>query len=246
MREGLYELSIFHSRQKSVRQNFTVKGYTVLADLGRFEGRSYRLGFFHRFDRADFSLIADAAKSPLATAIAYLYKERGLAADKVFLLGHPRIFGYVFNPVSFFFYYNKGKHVATVAEVNNTFGEQKHFVVLASQNNFLAQKNFYVSPFLSPFSDFSMRITPPDEELKIGINTQGVSGIELVAKMAGVRRDLTRANLIRLFFKYPLHTLRAIALIHWFALKLFVRRVPFFSKAAVDAAVLHKNFRGEQ
>ncbi len=245
MREGIYELEIFHARGNPVRQKFNIHGYNLLIDVARFDRGNNRLGFGHRFERRDFSLIAKDSAPAIDQALAYLREHSTLVADQVFLLAHPRICGYVFNPVSFFFYCNKGIHTATAVEVNNTFGEQKHFLLPASEKVAIERKDFYVSPFISPFSDFHMRIFAPADKLAIGIHTHSKKGVELVAEMRGNRRDLRLRNLMRLFLKYPFHTVRVIVLIHWYALKLFVRRVPFFPKAAADAAVLHNNLRSQ-
>lgn len=244
MTEGIYELDIFHARTKPVAQRFNIKGYNVFVDVARFD-EGGALGFFHQLKRRDFSLFNDAAKTATEAALEFLHSRSGIAADRVYLLAHPRIFGYVFNPVSFFFYYEAQRHVATVIEVNNTFGEQKHFIQSATVKKSAARKDFYVSPFISPFAEFRMRIEPPGEGLTIGIHTHGKSDIELVAEMRGVRRPLTKTQLVRMFFKYPLHTVRVIVLIHWFALKLFFKRVPHYPKDGADAAVLHQNLRSQ-
>lgn len=244
MTEGVYELDIFHARTKPVAQRFNIKGYNVFVDVARFD-QGGALGFFHTLKRRDFSLFSDAAKGAAENALDFLRIRTGITAERVFLLAHPRVFGYVFNPVSFFFYYKSGRHVATVIEVNNTFGEQKHFIQPGAVKKSAARKDFYVSPFVSPFAEFRMRIEPPGEMLTIGIHTHGASGTELAAEMRGVRRALTKAQLVRMFFKYPLHTVRVIVLIHWFALKLFFKRVPHFPKDGADAAVLHQNLRSQ-
>lgn len=246
MTEGAYELEVFHARTKPVRQKFTIHGYCLFIDVARFDGNSAGLGFLHNFCRRDFSLLRDTTKSATGAAMAYLREHAAISADHVFLLANPRILGYVFNPVSFFFFYKAGAHVATVVEVNNTFGEQKHFVLSDTGKRVAATKNFYVSPFISPLADFHLNITAPEEKLAIGIHTHGSAGVELVAEMRGKRRPLNRAHLIRLFLKYPLHTLRVIILIHWYALKLLAARVPFFPKATADAAIAHADLRSSR
>lgn len=245
MREGIYEVEIMHVRAKPARQRFKIRGYTFFTDVARFDAGGVLPGLFHRFRRGDFSLLRSGGVSAVGSALGFLRQESGIAADAVYLLANPRILGYVFNPVSFFFFYRSGAHVATVVEVNNTFGEQKHFVMPSAKPEAAARKDFYVSPFISPFAQFKMRIAAPTESLDIGIHTHGEAGAELVAEMYGEVRPLTGAQVMRLFFKYPLHTVRVIVLIHWFALRLLLRRVPFFPKATADAAVIHQNLRSQ-
>lgn len=244
MKPGIYEVEIFHSRSMPVAQKFTVRGYTLLVDLKTLDSSGGLKMGMHQIRRGDFSLLADSTLSPTTAALAFLQRKTGISADQVFLLANPRIMGYVFNPVSFFFCLSNSIHVATIVEVNNTFGEQKHYVVPASAAAQSEQKNFYVSPFLSAFAEFRMKLKAPGDLLEIGIHTLSGNGTELVAEMRGQRHELTRLNLLRFFLKYPFHTVRVIVLIHWYALRLFLRGVPFYPKAAADAAIIHAELRG--
>ncbi len=251
MIEGVYSLQIFHQRREPVEQKFTVSGYTLFVDVDRFDVQAGTglLGFakkrLHSFRRRDFSLLANSALSAKACALQFLKAHSGIVADSVFLLANPAIFGYVFNPVSFFFCYSGGHHVATIVEVNNTFAQQKHYVVPAGEKP-LAQKNFYVSPFISAFSDFKMRLEPPSDQLSIGIHTQKQGKAELMAEMRGRRAALTDLNLLLAFIKYPFYTLRVMALIHWYALRLMLKGVPFYPKQNTDAAILHAEMRSSK
>ena len=222
----------------------------LCVNLSRFDGQANPLrllGFdrhrLHNFRRGDFSLIADKRRSAQQAALDYLEKSTALNADSVFMLATPAICGYNFNPVSFFFCYRRGEHVATIVEVNNTFGEQKHFILAAAAVNATARKDFYVSPFISPFDNFRMRIVPPSERLSIGIHTVSRRGTELKAELAGKSLRLSDGTLLKLFIRYPLHTVRVIFLIHWYALKLFFRGVPHYAKANADAAIVHATLR---
>lgn len=250
MEERAYEVDIWHERRSPVKESFALRGYMLCVNLARFdgEGRPLRLlGFdrsrLHNFRRRDFSLIADRGLSARQAALDYLQKHTTLKADTVFLLATPAICGYNFNPVSFFFCYKRGDHVATIVEVNNTFGEQKHFILPATAVNVEARKDFYVSPFISAFDNFQMRIAAPADRLSIGIHTVNSRGTELKAELSGRSLSLTDTTLFKLFIRYPLHTVRVIVLIHWYALKLFFRGVPHYAKANADAAIIHSTLR---
>lgn len=250
MDECAYEVNVWHERKEPVKLTFTLRGYMLCVDLSRFDGagRPLRLlGFgsrrLHNFRRKDFSLIADMRQSAHDAAVEYLRANTGIRADRVYLLANPGICGYVFNPVSFFFCYFGGSFVATIVEVNNTFGEQKHFILPAEVPEATEKKNFYVSPFISPLADFKMRIAEPHAQLAIGIHTVSRRGTELKAELSGKNLPLTDATLLKMFFKYPFHTFRVIALIHWYALKLFFHGVPHYAKASADAAIVHANLR---
>lgn len=250
MEERAYEVDIWHERTAPVKQVFALKGYMLFVNVQRFDQNinSLRLlGFdrarLHNFRRRNFLLIADKQFTAQDSALAFLQNKAGIRADSVYLLANPAICGYVFNPVSFFFCYREKNLVATIVEVNNTFGEQKHFILPATRSEAVEPKKFYVSPFISPFADFKMRIAAPGDNLSIGIHSTSGKGIELKAELSGKGRTLNDASLIRLFLKYPFHTVRVIILIHWYAVKLFFRGVPHYAKASADAAIVHANLR---
>lgn len=253
MLEGIYETEIIHARHKPVRQKFAVRGYSLCVDVGRFDGAgnplhllSFTRPAWHRFRRKDFSLLADKRRSAVGCVRAFLQEKTGIIADQFFLLAHPAIAGYIFNPVSFFFCFARDKHVATIVEVNNTFGEQKHFILPGSEPRARARKNFYVSPFITPFADFSMKILPPAEKLDITINTVQKDQPELLAYMRGRRFTLSDWQLLKFALKYPIYTVKVIVLIHYYALRLFLRGVPFFPKKNSDAAIMHSELRSRR
>ncbi|GAB4423879.1 MAG: DUF1365 domain-containing protein [Turneriella sp.] len=253
MREGIYETKITHVRHKPERQSFTVRGYSLCVDVSRFDGAGDRLRLlsfvrpaWHRFRRRDFSLLADTSLSAVACARNFLRAKTGIDADRFFLLAHPAIAGYIFNPVSFFFCLAGEKHVATIVEVNNTFGEQKHYILPGSDAKARYRKNFYVSPFISPFADFAMQIPQPGDNLEITINTVGAESPELLARMSGKRFSLTDLQLLKFAVKYPFYTVKVIALIHYYALRLFLQGVPYFPKKNSDAAIIHRELRSEK
>ncbi|MCS6971988.1 MAG: DUF1365 domain-containing protein [Leptospiraceae bacterium] len=246
MIEGIYETRIWHSRQRPVAQYFQVQGYMLLVDVARFDAEDFPsrlLGFrkarWHHFRRDDFTLIADTKKSAVDCAREFLFQHAGVRADQFFLLAHPAVAGYNFNPVSFFFCLRQGKHVATIVEVNNTFYEQKHYIVPAHNSQVRFKKHFYVSPFISPLDDFIMQIPLPNETLDIRIDTLQGNSPELLAGLSGKRYPLCDRWLLWFAIKYPFHTLRVITLIHYYALKLFLRKVPYFRKKSADAAIVH-------
>ncbi len=253
MLEGIYETRVIHARHKPVRQVFQVRGYSLFVDVARFDGSGTRLRLlsfsgcaWHRFRRTDFSLLSDQSRSAVDCVKKYLREKARIQADRFFLLAHPAIAGYNFNPVSFFFCLSGEKHVATIVEVNNTFGEQKHFVLPGSGIKNCARKNFYVSPFISPFTDFAMHVRPPTTNLDITINTMRSESPELLARMSGTRFALNDVQLLKFALKYPFYTVKVIVLIHYYALRLFLKGVPFFPKKTADAAIVHTELRSSR
>lgn len=162
-----------------------------------------------------------------------------LAGGRVVLVTLPRVLGYLFNPVSFYFCYDRqGAPVAALAEVTNTFKEMKPYFLgpdrRAGDEAFALRtpKHFYVSPFADVDVAFDFRLPPPGERLAIQIDDYIGEERTLTSTLTGPRRELTGPRLAWYALKYPLITLKVITLIHWHALLLWLKRVPWFAKAA--------------
>jgi len=179
-----------------------------------------------------------------------------LTGGRVVLLTLPRVFGYLFNPVSFYFCYDAaGTCVASLAEVTNTFKEMKpYFLGPATRSSPSAPelsalssppstggsaafrlrtpKHFYVSPFSDVDTAFDFNLRVPGERLSIQIDDYVGADRTLTSTLAGPRRELTASRLAWFTLKYPAITLRIIALIHWHAARLWFRRLPWYAKAA--------------
>jgi len=194
-----------------------------------------------------------APGGPAATAaglkgrvLAYL-AERGVRLDggRVVLLTLPRVAGYLFNPVSFYFCYDAaGRPAAAIAEVTNTFREMKPYFLGpgalsgppgAEAFQSRVPKFFYVSPFSDVDVAFDFQLRAPGEGLSIRIDDYQGDQRTLASALTGRRRAFTGPRLAWYFFKYPLITLKVIALIHVHALVLRIKRVPWFAKAARPA-----------
>ncbi len=183
-----------------------------------------------------------------------------LTGGRVVLVTLPRVLGYLFNPVSFYYCYDAaGNCVASLAEVTNTFKEMKPYFLgpetrlapaasdseLSALNSQLptggngttafhrrTPKHFYVSPFSDVDTAFDFTLRTPGERLSIQIDDYIGADRTLTSTLAGPRRELTGSRLAWFSLKYPAITLRIIALIHWHAALLWLRRLPWFAKAA--------------
>jgi len=193
----------------------------------------------------DSDHLAYPASSPRASLKASLgawLADQGvdLPADaKVRLLTLPRIAGYVFNPVSFYFCTRAGgEPVCAVAEVGNTFGELKPYLVPLEPGGrdggvcrLVAPKHDYVSPFTALDVCFDFQLRLPEAGLRIAVNDVRDGRNLLVTTLTGSRRPFTDAEAVRLALRYPLVTLKVITAIHWHALRLWLKRVPWHAKS---------------
>lgn len=153
---------------------------------------------------------------------------------RIELLTNIRILGYVFNPVSFYFCFAEADELlCCLCEVGNTFGEKKLFLVEADSFGLLRdrqKKFFYVSPFTDLDQDFELNISVPQELMHIRIDTMDGDTAIVKASLTGKQTALTDANLIKLLFRYSWATVGITALIHFHALLLWLKKVPFHKK----------------
>ena len=154
-----------------------------------------------------------------------------LEISKIKLLCFPRIFGYVFNPLSIFYCYELGKLKAIMYEVKNTFNEQHTYIFLVNQKskiiNQYCDKKFYVSPFIEMETDYYFRLSEPDEQLRVLIKQTDKKDKVLVASQYGIKQDFTAKQLIINLFTHPLMTFKIIIAIHFEALRLWKKGAIF-------------------
>ncbi len=160
-----------------------------------------------------------------------------LKDGKVMLLTYPRVWGYVFNPVSFYFCFDRfGNPVCSIAEVGNTFGEIKPFLIgpddLSEEGVYrkMEKKNFYVSPFMHPDVDFDFRFRIPQNKLEIFIDDYQNGKVVLLASLIGEREPLNNRRLFWSTLEFPWMTVKIIAMIHWNAFLLWAKRIRWYRK----------------
>jgi DUF1365 family protein len=174
--------------------------------------------------------------SSLLAWIEALLHERGLPHDgEIVLQAFPRIFGYVFNPVSFWFCHDAdGALVAVLAEVNNTFGGRHHYLLhnpdgspLRDGQELRVDKAFHVSPFCDVAGGYRFRFHLARPVALARIAYDDGNGDLLLTSISGKPRAWSAAALLGAFLRMPLLTPGVIARIHWQALKLWLKGVPF-------------------
>lgn len=150
----------------------------------------------------------------------------------------PRIFGYVFNPVSFWFCHDAaGSLRAVLAEVNNTFGERHNYLIhhddlrpISRDDTLQARKVFHVSPFFPVQGSYRFRFGASNGHHSVDIDYYIGEQRQLRTRVSGQARMLDGAGLRRWLLRHPLMTFGVVLRIHWQALRLALRRVPFFRK----------------
>lgn len=161
---------------------------------------------------------------------------------RILLLAQPRILGHVFNPVSFWLCHDReGALRAVIAEVNNTYGDRHSYLChhddqrpILPEDELQARKLLHVSPFQPVEGDYAFRFDIGPDRLAIRIDYRHGNG-GLVATLSGARRPASTFSLLRAMLRRPLGSRRVLALIHWQALKLWWKGVPFAARPAPPA-----------
>ncbi len=242
LKSCLYECSVTHQRLRPFKYGFRHRVFTFCLDLDEIaqisrESRLFRhnrAGVFSFYDSDHLGFQSENLRERVE---AYT-RAHGVetTACRIELVTHLRVFGYVFNPVSFYFCTDaSGRPVCAIAEVGNTFGEMKPYFLgpeTLKDGSFILRttKYFYVSPFIEMDSEFEFRLKPPSEQMHLSVNGYSLGKPLLIATMIGQRRPLNDAQLCRYALKFPLVTVKVIGLIHWHALRLYLRKLPFYRK----------------
>ena len=180
----------------------------------------------------------DASKNVKQHIAEYL-KQNGvdIGEGRIMVLTNLCTLGYQFNPVSFYFCCDAaGSPVCSVVEVCNTFMELKPYFLGpdAMQNGRFklnTTKYFYVSPFIEMDTTFDFDLHLPGENLQVKIDDYDKEGKRFfISTLNGSRKPLTDSKLLLYFFSFPLITLKVIGLIHWQALKLWLKKIAYHKK----------------
>ena len=244
---AIYRGWIRHRRYEPVRNEFRYSAFLMYLDLEElpslFEGRR---GWSAKgpapawFRRADY--LGDPRR-PLADCVRERVREVAGRSPEgaVRLLTHLRYWGYCFNPVSFYYCFDRDEKLdAVVAEITNTPWNERHSYVLPVERGrpsgaglrFRFPKKFHVSPFLDMSQEYDWRMTPPGDRVVVHMESRENDRRMLDATMVLRRSPVTGRNLARVLLRHPFMTGKVIAGIHWQALRLWAKRCPVYPHPA--------------
>ncbi|TFV90883.1 DUF1365 domain-containing protein [Oxalobacteraceae bacterium OM1] len=236
-----------HARLRPVQHAFRYGVFFLRLPLRALGGRDFglRLVSRNRFNLLSFHDAdhGDGVQPPVQWIDNLLRRECVRDADgEIWLQTFPRVLGYVFNPVSFWFCHRAdGALRAVVCEVNNTFGERHYYLldtgtVLGAGTELQARKVFHVSPFCRVEGRYRFRFLQREAgagapgRVVARIDYDDLAGPLLQTSLSGRLHPLTDGCALRACLCHPLMTLGVIVRIHWQALQLWRKRVPFFRK----------------
>jgi len=236
----LYRGTVSHSRLSPRQHSFSYPAFFIcfpLQEKSRLQSRFFSLNRFNLFSYHD----ADHGdgQDGVIWVRQILEKENIRSADGgIWLLCLPRMLGFVFNPVSFWFCHDREENLrAIICEVNNTFGEKHCYLlqapaeeVIDSQTDLQARKIFHVSPFFDVSGEYRFRFQQGTDLRTASINYLQDGVTVLKTAITGTAQPLTDRNLLRLFISLGWSTLLVVFRIHWQALRLWLKGIPFHRK----------------
>jgi len=230
MNSCIYNGEVNHTRFKPVKHFLNYKTFSLFIDLDEieqldksisiFSHNKFNIFSFYNKDHGDRD--GNCLKKWVISNLQK-YKIEG-NISKIKILCYPRIFGYVFNPLSIFYCYENDKLKSIFYEVKNTFNEQHTYIFKIKDGEEIKQKckkKFYVSPFMDMETFYNFKLIDPNQRLSVMIKQTDAEGTVLTATQTGDKKEFNFKQLLINFFKYPLMTLKIISSIHFEALLLW-------------------------
>ncbi len=237
----IYNGQVIHKRFKPKEHFFKYKVFSLLLDLSELNllDRELKIFSYNKFNILSFYDVDHGPRD--GTSLISWVKENlnnnniNSNEIKIKLLCYPRVLGYVFNPLSIFFVYDKNLNLISILyEVKNTFGEQHTYVFkIDKDNQFLehsCKKKFHVSPFIEMNCLYYFKILKPTDKLSVVINQNDDSGKLLFASQDGLKNELNNKNLMISYISNPLMSFKIIGAIHFEAFKLWIKGIKLVKK----------------
>ena len=236
---GVYFGAVRHRRFDRIGHRFAIRLALVYLDVDEiepaFRGRwfwSDRRPAPMRFRRSAYfgpkeQPLGDAVRDAVAARIGVR------PAGAVRMLTGLRCFGYAFNPVSFYYCFDADERlVAVLAEITNTpWNERHHYVIAADERGRLTHrfdKQFHISPFQPMEHEYRWRFSAPGQRLAVHMENHDRGGKQFDVQLAMHKKPWRTSTLARAWLRHPWLSLRVIVGIYWHALRLWLRRAPFY------------------
>ena len=230
MNSCIYNGLVTHHRFKPVKHSLKYNTFSLFLDLDELEKlhSDVKIFSFNKFNLFSFynkdhgPRDGNSLKEWVLKNLKRFNINRNIS--KIKLLCYPRIFGYVFNPLSIFYCYDSERLRAIFYEVKNTFNEQHTYIFKVIDHEKIEQKckkKFYVSPFMNMNTYYNFKLLNPNEKLSVFIKQTDDKGAILTATQVGDKKEFSFKQLLINFFKYPLMTIKIITSIHFEAFLLW-------------------------
>jgi len=233
----LVHARVMHARLRPVMHRFVYPVFYVRVNLARLDQCRYT--WFAVDRRRPLSVrtrdYGPRDGSNLEQWMRALLATHGIVADgEIWLQTFPRVFGYVFNPISFWHCHDAAGNLrAVLAEVNNTFGETHRYLLqLADGERGLSAKQMHVSPFCEPSGSYRFRFRLGGDRPRTDIDYHDEQGLLIRTALSGHAQPMSGRAAAGALLRYPLLGLGIVFRIHWQALRLWLKGVPFFRKPA--------------
>ena len=238
---AIYNGQVIHKRFKPKVHYFKYKVFSLLLDLSELEKLDKKVNFFS-FNKFNLISFHEKDHGERDGSSLKLWVQKNLEKNniqntdiKIKILCYPRIFGFVFNPLSVFYVYNlEGQLISILYEVKNTFGEQHTYIFKVLKDSNLIQNNcskkFHVSPFIEMNCNYFFRLLKPGNKISVIIDQYDSEDKILYASQDGFRSDFNTKNLIKSYLKHPIMTFKIILAIHFEAFKLWAKGIKFIKK----------------
>lgn len=229
---------IFHSRREGKRNTFSYPSFFLFFDCADEKELQHQLhkNFFGFMSLTATDYLSRKHKSFEESIKSFLLEKCDYHAERVYLHTLPRVFNYAFNPVSFWLCFRGNSLNAVLVEVTNNFKETHYYWIhpdteVSSEQWYKAEKAFHVSPFFPVDGFYQFRFGVSTSEVRIDINYHAPNGdLRLATWIEGALSPLARHTRLELVCRYGWITPLVVLRIHYQALKLWFKKIKFYTK----------------